>query len=440
VEDASGTNGFNNGVNTTNEYFFDGNGNLTADLNKGYTSILYNYLNLPKRVGTATAGQYISYIYDAGGSKLAKIGTTGTYTYYAGGFVYNGSSLSYIIHEEGYIEPSGAYKYYLKDHLGSVRLVVNTTGTGGTIERQTDYYPFGMTIAEYNASVVDYGYNGKELQDDLINSKKLDWYDYGARFYDPQLGRWNVIDPMIEKHFDYSGYAYSYNNPVRFMDLMGLDTLDINYNDDGIWEITNTQMVRGDDIFRVTKDGKTTTHTFSEGEYGERVNMLNLETNDDYTLGIYHVSGAEYANGRNGYYVTPGGDASTEVGSNARLPEDTYDLQASPEAASWRQIWVTNGEANGDVSARGIKFHFGGSSPADWTKGCFVLSSAYTKNGNNIQYNFSESRTATIWMDFHLGATSVYRYATEKYNGSGRIGAQFSGTNLIHKLILKDGF
>ncbi len=223
VEDASGTIGFINGANTTNEYSFDGNGNLTADLNKGYTSILYNYLNLPKRVGTATAGQYISYIYDAAGTKIAKVSTAGVYAYYAGNFVYSGSSLNYIINEEGHVEPTGAYKYYLKDHLGSVRMVVSTTGTGGTIEQQTDYYPFGMTIAEYNGSVIDYRYNGKELQDDLINGKKLDWYDYGARFYDPQIGRWHIVDPFVEKYYDLSPYNYTANNPILFIDPNGKD-------------------------------------------------------------------------------------------------------------------------------------------------------------------------------------------------------------------------
>ena len=221
VEDASGTNGFNNGVNTTNEYSFDGSGNLTADLNKGYTSILYNYLNLPKRVGTATAGQYISYIYDAAGTKLAKVSTTGAYTYYAGNFVYSGSSLSYIIHQEGHVEPGGAYKYYIKDHLGSVRMVVNTSGTGGTIEQQTDYYPFGMTIAEYNGSIIDYRYNGKELQDDLINGKKLDWYDYGARFYDAQIGRFHTQDAFAEKYLNLTPYQYAANNPIRYIDVNG---------------------------------------------------------------------------------------------------------------------------------------------------------------------------------------------------------------------------
>jgi hypothetical protein len=138
VEDASGTNGFVNSADSIKEYSFDGNGNPTADLNKGYTNILYNYLNLPKQIGTTT--EKTKYIYDASGMKLAKVGTENDTSYYAGSFIYKGSSLSYIIHEEGHIEPSEPekYKYYLKDHPGSVRMVVKTNETGGTIESQKD--------------------------------------------------------------------------------------------------------------------------------------------------------------------------------------------------------------------------------------------------------------------------------------------------------------
>jgi len=72
--------------------------------------------------------------------KLAKVGTENDTSYYAGNFVYKGSSLSYIIHDEGHIEPSEPekYKYYLKDHPGSVRMVVKTNETGGSIESQKD--------------------------------------------------------------------------------------------------------------------------------------------------------------------------------------------------------------------------------------------------------------------------------------------------------------
>ena len=80
------------------------------------------------------------------------------------------------------------------------------------------YYPFGMTISSTTSN--KYLYNGKELQ----TENGLLWYDYGARFYDPQIGRWHVVDPLAEKHFDYTPYAYVFNNPINLIDLLGLDS------------------------------------------------------------------------------------------------------------------------------------------------------------------------------------------------------------------------
>ena len=88
--------------------------------------------------------------------------------------------------------------------------------SGGTVAEMNHYYPFGGVFAS-SGNVQPYKYNGKELD----TKKGLNWYDYGARHYDAALGRWFVVDPLAEKMYAWSSYAYCFNNPVRYIDPDG---------------------------------------------------------------------------------------------------------------------------------------------------------------------------------------------------------------------------
>ena len=285
---------FKDGVKQANEYTYDSNGNLTKDLNKGISTITYNVLNLPNMV-TFSDGSTIAYTYGADGTKLKtvhKTGSTTTTTDYCGNVVYENGVQKLLLTDEGYVTLSdGKYHYYLKDHQGNNRVVINQSGT---VEETNHYYPFGGVFAS-SGNVQPYKYNGKELD----AKKGLNWYDYGARHYDAALGRFTTNDRFAEKYHSMSPYQYGANNPVKNVDVNGDSIVVLNYtsgehlglliqNSSNRWEYYS---FNGDKIYNSTEgslgggpqDNKgelswPTPQAFLDSEYNQNTYKEDLES------------------------------------------------------------------------------------------------------------------------------------------------------------------
>jgi RHS repeat-associated protein len=127
-----------------------------------------------------------------------------------------GAGLRYWQTAYGRYEPSqGTYTsyYYIKDHLGSTRVVLSETGQR---TEATDYYAFGMKMGgrSYHLSTKD-GYTTKE------RDAETGWDYFGARYYLPHLGRFNRIDRFAEKYPFFTPFQYAGNNPMNFTDVNG---------------------------------------------------------------------------------------------------------------------------------------------------------------------------------------------------------------------------
>ena len=236
----------------TGNYSYDSNGNMTGDGYHGLT-LEYNTLGKVSRVKSGTSAK-VSYTYLADGTKVSALDASGNGLLYSGAMVFRKDGSVRSAESVGYsggrfvADASGVLRpqIHVLDHLGSVRAIVDKSGN--VVERDS-YYPYGERWNDGSVEQADnrYRYNGKESQSDF----GLPYLDYGARLYDPATGRWLTQDPLSEKYYGISPYAFCAGNPMKYVDMDGMD----------IWEIDSEGYIRwreaseGHRLYSMTSDG-----------------------------------------------------------------------------------------------------------------------------------------------------------------------------------------
>ena len=195
-------------------------------------------------------------------------------------------TFKYILTPEGratYSSGAYTYEYFMKDHLGNTRISFNVPGSTAVIVQQSDYYPYGMTHRPQAVTTSDnrYLFNGKELQNNLLGGVNLDWYDYGARFYDAQIGRFTTQDAYAEKYINLTPYQYGANNPIRYIDING-DSIQAQQAE-AQQMITNTLTAEDAKYIQFDENGNINlellnSHSSESGNYNSLLGLANAET------------------------------------------------------------------------------------------------------------------------------------------------------------------
>ncbi len=218
---------FVDGADEETEYFYDDNGNLIKDLNKGLI-FEYDLLGHPLKVSGSKSD--IEYVYAADGRKLRTVHKqyasadkrtvmASTQSDYQGKFIFKNGVADMCLFDDGYyLFQNGKLKYtcyYIKDYQGNNSIVTRNN----VYLQRNNYYPYGALNGRMciNPDKQPFKYSGKELDRQF----GLDLYDFHARQYDPLLGSFTSIDPLAEKDYGVSPYAYCKGNPVNMVDKDG---------------------------------------------------------------------------------------------------------------------------------------------------------------------------------------------------------------------------
>ena len=226
----------------TSTFSYDLRGNLTGHGEKDL-EIRYNLLNLPMSVQQADSSDMARFIYLSDGTKVGAVRGDSQRISYRGSYLLSGpSSLSQAVESVRWAEGVCATRtdglgmgdyLYVTDHLGNVRSTVAlyseaTAAPGTVVLDRSDYLPFGERVADLTAFSLTRPFTAEgDLHRWHLGGKEevpeggMNLLDFGARYYDPALCRWTSLDPLSEKYYGISPYAYCNGDPVNLVDPDG---------------------------------------------------------------------------------------------------------------------------------------------------------------------------------------------------------------------------
>ena len=441
------------------EYTYDANGNMLTDSNKGITSIDYNVLDLPQCISTKSrvlfkedSNDTIYYTYSADGTKLRStykkaeyrvypynpetsltsfnvetglnVGTVGmakpiakrlkTKYYYCSNLVYDNDNISAILFDGGYAsvdDDNGiVMHFYVKDHLGSNRLVVDGNGN---IEEVNHYYPFGALMGDRcGVSRNNYKYIGKEL--DTMYGWNMQ--DHEARWYDPVVGRWMVTDPLQEKYAGFSTYCYAINNPLNILDSNGTDIVYVNLEGQEAYRIKN------ESIYKTYIQTSRSSTSPLEGNLGwkevpmPKIIQTKPSSNENVSSEKYQKNDYLIA-ARTGYFNQAKNNGKLKMYSEGGNKIPSEEIRKIPDLDPTLVKAICIQESNAALTNSDIMTS---NNPKDWGDG--KMKSAY-----GLKKNEKLSVTNSLYYGIRILATKGYRGGVRYDNKTGKITYEFRG-------------
>jgi len=307
-----------------------------------------------------------------------------------------------------------------------VRVVYSNQSNGVFLVKQVNsYYPFGMNIKGLTANefkinkeypINEYLYNGKMFQDEL----GLDWLDYGARMYDAVLGRFHSVDPLAAIFASQSPYCYAANNPIKFIDYMGMNP---KLGDDvGADGLTNKQWIESSRPGADPGLGSYYRNFNRNIESEKKFNGLQEDKNGNYFYykqksrkwgGMYRFSGKSYL------YFGPGlevvlekmplsADALGQLGGLGMISTvfgaTSIAGNLSSKSSSTFRLVNSKGEFSPKVYTPKVNRPYG------WKGGFGITTYSISKLGERVSFGSSILTTGDAYYDIAIGQQQPITY------------------------------